>query len=184
MNFAPRVVATHWLRPPEAIIDRVKLTPYELKMCTALGQERWQWARDHKCDPGLGTTRYSTDASNDIRGCKCEYAASIMVNRSWRPRVGERGFIDVGDMYEARSGTEHWHRLIIKPKDIVDEGTGLKLPNRPFLLVITKDEPWFYCPGWFWSDDAPLFPLTTNFGDACYFIPQDRLHGLDTLPGA
>lgn len=143
----------------------VTLTPAELRLCTWAGEQRFAHARRVGRDPGQGPTRSAGDAANDIRGCKAEYAASLMLNLSWRPEIGVIKARDVGGLVDVRSTDRPEGRLIVKPAD------GDEVP---FVLVFVN-EPQFLFLGWLMAREAKRRPLLRQFGDPAHFVDQRDL---------
>lgn len=154
--------------------DCVVLTPAELRICRWVGRQRRSSAQRHGRVPADGPTKYvaPADASLDIRGVECEFAASIVLNMSWRPTIGQIDQPDIGDGVDVRSTELANGRLIVKPKDA----------ERPFVLVVKMSADTFRVPGWLMASEAKArFPLLTGHGDAAHFVPQERLRPIDEL---
>lgn len=150
----------------------ITLTDAEQRICGWVGRMRFQHARQHNRDPGAGPTATAVDARNDIRGAKCEFAASVLLNLYWRPTIGEIDKPDVGGVVEIRSTDRPNGRLIVKPKDS-DEA--------PFALMIQIDEASFRFGGWMYGSRAKTYPLLTKHGDPAHFVPQFDLWKIDLL---
>lgn len=147
------------------------LTAEESRICAWVGRMRFADARRLARNPGLGPP-HTTDAY-DIRGAHCEFAASLILNVSWRPTIGKIGTPDVGDFIEVRSTDLETGRLIVKPEDDDDA---------PFVLIVAKMESLrFRAAGWLYAGEAKEFPLLTEFGDPAHFVPQSALSSVATL---
>jgi len=150
--------------------DTVVLTVHEKKMLEWVGKQRYESAIKEKRDPGLGPSRY-VDAVNHIRGAECEFACSLIVNRSWRPTIGDICSPDVGKVLEVRSTILATGRLIIKPND-----------DGPFALIYKKDEVTFKFMGWHYAYLVKQsYPLVTKYGDPAHFVPSSDLKSLDDV---
>lgn len=147
------------------MIDRVTLETAETRICVWVGEQRFAHARRESRDPGAGPTSTAKTAVNDIRGAKCEFSGSIMLNVYWRPSIGSIRDYDVGGLVQVRSGTKSHHRLIVKPAD---------KDHDPFALILAIDDT-FYFGGWLFASAAKLFPLESGFGDPAHFVPQSAL---------
>jgi hypothetical protein len=147
------------------IDDIIVLTDAESRMCTWVGKQRFANARRLNRDPGEGPPH--TSPVNDIRGTHCEFAASVLLDKSWRPRIGEICHPDVGGVVEVRSTVRETGRLIIKPCDRDDA---------PFALIMADMEALrFRFAGWMFARDAKAWPLLTDFGDPAHFVEQSAL---------
>jgi hypothetical protein len=145
--------------------DVALLTSWESRMCTWAGKQRFADAQRLTRDPGRGPPH--VDADMDIRGAHCEYAASLILNRYWRPSVGEINNPDVGGIVEVRSTIRETGRLIVKPDDEDDA---------PFVLIVANMERLrFRFAGWMFGRDAKAWPLLTEFGDPAHFVEQSAL---------
>ena len=144
--------------------DVVLLTPYESRMCAWVGKQRFANAERLNRDPGLGPPHVC--AEMHIRGAHCEYAASLLLNRSWRPSIGKIDNLDVGGLVEIRSTVLETGRLIVKPAD----------NDAPFVLIVADMERLrFRFAGWMFARDAKAWPLLTEFGDPAHFVEQSAL---------
>jgi len=155
------------------LIDWIELTEFEIKWLTWIGQARHTNAIKNARDPGLGPTALGADASlrNHVRGVKCEFACSIILNQYWRPTVGEIHQRDVGGQIDVRSTDLIDGRLIVKPSD----------PGHvPFVLMLETGNV-YRALGWLFAHEAKTFPLLTSFGDPAHFVPQASLHPIDSL---
>ena len=143
----------------------VTLSAEERRICAWVGRERFANANRLARDPGRGPV-HNTDQF-DIRGAHCEYAASLILNLSWRPSIGRIRDRDVGGLVEVRSTVLAHGRLIVKPADHDDVPYALILavPSRPYALA-----------GWLFGRQAKQFPLYTEHGDPAHFVPQDELN--------
>lgn len=151
--------------------DEVILTPEESRICTWVGRKRFENARRLDRNPGLGPPH--TTADHDIRGAHCEFAASLILNVSCRPTIGEISAPDVGGFIEVRSTDIETGRLIVKPGD--DD-------LAPFVLIVANMEQLhFRAAGWLYGNEAKGFPLLTDFGDPAHFVPQGALSSVATL---
>ena len=141
------------------------LTPWESRVCAWVGKQRFANARRLDRDPGEGPPH--TDDERDIRGAHCEFAASILINRYWRPSIGEIDKPDVGGLVEVRSTILETGRLIVKPNDEDDA---------PFALVVADMERLrFRFAGWMFARDAKAWPLVIKHGDPGHYVDQSAL---------
>lgn len=150
----------------------VALTDAEIRICEWVGKMRDQNARSRHRNPGAGPSATTMDASNHIRGAKCEFAASVLLNLYWRPAVGEIDQPDVGGFVEVRSTELPNGRLIVKPDDN---------DSSPFVLMIQVSPTTFKFGGWTHAWAAKKHPLLTQHGDPAHFVPQGSLLHIDTL---
>jgi hypothetical protein len=146
----------------------IVLTPYELQMTAAVGLDRYKSAIERGRDPGLGPSRNRIpSAPNDVRGARCEFAASVGLNLFWRPYVDEIRERDVGGIVEVRSTDLATGRLIVKPTDE---------DSAPFLLVHELPRPGHYdLVGWIMAMTAKALPLVRGFGDPAHFVGRSML---------
>jgi hypothetical protein len=151
--------------------DAVQLTAAALHMLEWVGKQRHAYAIPHECDPGLWPSRDGASPANHIRGAKCEFAASIILNVYWRPHIGEIGQHDIGGLVEVRSTVLGQGWLIIKSTD---------KDHKPFVLVIIRDDI-FQLAGWLFAREANRFPLITAHGDPAHFVDQEFLGTIDNL---
>jgi hypothetical protein len=151
--------------------DMVILTEAEIRLCAWVGRQRFLNARKLNRDPGLGPP-HTTD-ENDIRGACSEFAASVLLNKCWRPRIGEICHPDVGGVVEVRSTVRENGRLIVKPSDKDDA---------PFVLIVANMEARrFRFGGWAFGRAAKNWPILSEFGDPAHFVPQSALSSRATL---
>lgn len=154
----------------------IALTDYEMKMCADVGEARYSHALTARRNPGLGPSANRIGARNDIRGARCEYAVSIILNLSWRPTIGQIKSRDVGDCVDVRSTELPRGRLIIKPAD--PDGV-------PFVLAIApgpdREGSTFMVPGWVFAGAAKVYPLLTGHGDPAHFVDQANLSSIAAL---
>lgn len=149
----------------------VRLTEAERRICVWVGEQRYRHASGNARDPGAGPSRERRGPHFDVRGACCEYAASLMLNLSWRPTVGQIDQRDVGGIVDVRSTDLANGRLIIKP-----DGTG------PYMLVVQVDDYEYWSPGWIDAGEAKTrYPLLTSHGDPAHFVPQNDLRSIDEL---
>ncbi len=150
----------------------VILTEYEEKICEWVGRHRFRYACQTKRDAGEGPSRGNQNADNHIRGAKCEYAASILLNVMWRPNIGVIDQPDIGLNIEVRSTDRPNGRLIVKPA--ADD-------KSPYVLIIFDDDK-YRCVGWFLARDAKKYPLR-NYpnADPAFYIDQCDLLPLSEL---
>lgn len=147
----------------------LSLTDDEMAMAGWVGEERYRYARQTGRNPGLGPSSVTHNPELHIRGAECEYAASLMLNLSWRPTVGQLDALDVGGICNVRSAIVPDHRLIVKPTD----------PDWvPFVLVIKQDRH-FRLAGWIYAIDAKKFPLLSGYGDPAHFVSQKDLRAIE-----
>ena len=145
--------------------DVALLTSCESKVCTWVGKQRFANARRLDRDPGEGPP-HTTD-ERDITGAHSEFATSILVNRYWRPSIGEIDKPDVGGLVEVRSTILETGRLIVKPRD--DD-------NAPFILIVADmDRLRFRFAGWMFAREAKAWPLITKHGDPGHYVEQSAL---------
>ena len=145
--------------------DVAVLTPSESRICAWVGSQRFANARRWNRNPGLGPPH--TDDERDIRGAHCEFAASILLNRYWRPSIGEIHHPDVGGVVEVRSTRNETGELIVKPSDDDDA---------PFVLIVADmDRLRFRFAGWEFARYAKKQPLVTGRGDPAHFVDQSAL---------
>jgi hypothetical protein len=145
--------------------DVALLTSWESRVCSWVGRQRFANARRLDRDPGEGPP-HTTD-EHDIRGAHCEFATSILVNRYWRPSIGEIDKPDVGGLVEVRSTTLEMGRLIVKPDD--DD-------HSPFVLIVADMERLrFRFAGWEFGRVAKEWPLVTKHGDPGHYVDQSAL---------
>ena len=151
--------------------DVTLLTPWESRVCAWVGKQRFANARQLDRDPGEGPPH--TDAERDIRGTHCEFATSILVNRYWRPSIGEIDKPDVGGLVEVRSTILETGRLIVKPNDNDDA---------PFVLIVADmDRLRFRFAGWMLARMAKGWPLVTTHGDPGHYVDQSALSSRSEL---
>jgi hypothetical protein len=146
------------------------LTKWESRICTRVGQERFAFATRMRCDPGLGPS--PTSDKFHIRGAHCEYAASLILNLSWRPAIGELNNCDVGGVVEVRSTDIPHGRLIVKPAD--QDGA-------PYVLIVCLPGQPYLLAGWTFGREAKTFQLNTAHGDPAHFVPQGALRDNNEL---
>src|SRR5262249_8964934 len=140
---------------------------------TWIGRRRYENAINNNRDAGAGPSRDDHSPANHIRGIKCEFAASVILNLSWRPHVGDIKQRDVGGLIEARSTVLPNGRLIVKPNESDDA---------PFVLVRQhEDDERYRLLGWVFGWEAKLYELLTCFGDPAHFVPQRDLRFVDEL---
>ena len=151
--------------------DVALLTPWESRVCAWVGKQRFADARRLDRDPGLGPSPFSDE--RHIRGAHCEFAASILLNRYWRPSIGEIDQPDVGGLVEVRSTILETGRLIVKPGE--DD-------NAPFVLIVADmDRLRFRFAGWMFARDAKAWPLITKHGDPGHYVEQSALYSCSEL---
>ena len=153
--------------------DRVILTEEEGRICTWVGRQRYANAIRFGRDAGKGPSADGGDQFH-IRGAHCEFAASLMLNLSWRPHIGETRMRDVGGLVEIRSTEDDANgHLIVKPSDS---------DYAPFALVICyMSERRFRLAGWLFGGEAKKYRILDKFGDPAHFVPQDALRAANTL---
>jgi hypothetical protein len=145
----------------------ITLTPYEMQMCQTVG--RWRFENAEGRNHGLGPSATDRTPGRDMRAAACEYAASILVNRYWRPQIGESK-PDVGGVLEVRS-TDLWHgRLPVKPGD----------PQGPYALIF-YDGAYHKFLGWQFASIVQQEPLLTGHGDPLHFMAQSKLMSIEGL---
>lgn len=151
----------------------IVLTPAELRMTEWVGRQRHAHAIRCARDPGQGPSAVDPTPANHIRGARCEYAGSLILNLYWRPTIGEISRRDIGGLIDARSTVLPHGRLIIKPGDA----------DVPFILIATAlDKNQYDSPGWITAGEAKRrFPLLTQFGDPGHFVDQEVLWPLSEL---
>jgi len=140
-----------------------------MQMLEDAGKARVADARARGRAAGLGRIAGTADATRDIRGCRTEFAAALVHNPSWRPRIGDIHALDIGDCINVRSTILVDGRLIIKPND----------KDVPTLLVMEYPAggPDYLICGWFWPQHAKIkFRLETQWGDPAHFVPQNALN--------
>lgn len=144
------------------------LTAEEERICTWVGRMRFRAARKANRNPGRGPSPEGDH--HNIRGAKCEYALSLIVNLYWRPNIGNIHGRDVGGLLETRTADLRRGRLIIKPRDI-EKGAAVPycliscLPGEPYRLL-----------GWRLANEAKdLGQWLTEFGDPAFYIAQSDL---------
>ena len=151
--------------------DAVTLTPWESRICTWTGKQRFLNAQELNRDPGEGPPHINPE--NDVRGAHCEFAASLMLNLYWRPNIGELKNRDVGGLVEVRSTVLETGRLIVKPKD--DDAA-------PCVLILADMERLhFRFGGWMLASDAKRAPLNSEHGDPAHYVAQTLLSSRATL---
>ena len=148
---------------------RITLTPFELELTQRVGEARYEHATQSKRDPGLGPSKDRNGPEKDIRGARCEFAASVYLNLYWRPTIGNIGSKDVGGIVEVRSTVLVDGRLIIKPKDCETDV--------PFLLVYESAVGSYWMCGWAMSQAARHTPLRYH-GDPAHYLDQDTLRSV------
>lgn len=149
----------------------VTLTEAEARICEWVGKQRQANALRLNRDPGRGPSQVTRSAINHIRGAECEFAASVILNLSWRPTIGRIDQPDIGGLIEVRSTELPFGRLIIKPAD----------EDRPFTLIVKSDHD-FRMAGWMNSSEAKRsFPLLTVHGDPAHFVRQSDLRPVEEL---
>lgn len=153
--------------------EEVTLTTWESRICTWTGKQRFLNAQELDRDPGQGPSQTCEDAEFHIRGAHCEFAASLMLDLSWRPNVGEIKKRDVGGLVEVRSTVLKSGRLIVKPKDDDDA---------PFVLIVANTASLkFRFGGWMFARDAKAWPLNGEHGDPAHYVEQKFLSNYDSL---
>lgn len=151
--------------------DTVTLDDFEMRMCGYVGKARFQNAEQHHRNHGLGPSCTVRTPERDIIGAQCEFAASLLVNRFWRPHVGVIDQPDVGGCVEVRSTTLPHGRLIVKPGD----------GDYPFVLIERQNNRFRFL-GWMPSREAKdHYPLISCHGDPAHFVDQDGLGDLASL---
>jgi hypothetical protein len=147
--------------------DVVILTGAESRICRWVGRQRFEDAVSKGRKPGAGPSMDAGSAWH-IRGAHCEYAASLVLNLFWRPKIGEVDGRDVGGLVEVRSGVSDRDRLIVKPKDD---------PEAPFVLVIAEMEFLeFAVVGWMFGANAKSYQKIAYEGcDPAHYVPQGDL---------
>jgi hypothetical protein len=154
----------------------VAVTPWESRICTWTGKQRFLNAQELDRDPGEGPSASCGDAQFHIRGAHCEFAASLMLNLYWRPNVGEIKKPDVGGLVEVRSTVLEAGRLIVKAKDV------LKSADTPFVLIVADmDALKFRFGGWIFARDATAWPPNGKHGDPAHYVEQKFLLSYDSL---
>lgn len=152
--------------------NQVTLTESEMKFLSWVGQRRYENAMLHNRHPGEASHKLKAGAGFHILGAMGEFAASVIVNRSWRLTIGEIDQPDVGGFIEVRTVDNPNYTLLIKPKD----------HDRPFMLMQFMGMTTFRCPGWYHARDAKdEFALTTQTRDATHKVPRIRLRPVDEL---
>lgn len=161
------------LRPKfNGVLHQVVLTKAEVRMLEWVGKQRYASAVSRDRDPGDGPSRDDHSATNHIRGAKCEFAGSLILNLSWRPTIGEVRERDIGGLVDTRSTDLADGRLIIKPKD---------KDFVPFMLMLIEGDE-FVALGWMFAGEAKQrFPLLTKFGDPAHFADQSALLPIEML---
>lgn len=151
--------------------DEVVLTNEESRICTWVGRKRNADAELYARNPGLGPLPC---VPRHILGAHGEFAASLILNCSWRPRIGEINAPDIGDWIEVRTTDLPHGSLIVKPKDKDD---------RPYVLCIADmDRLRFHAVGWLYGYEAKRFPLEQRSGgDPARYVKQGPLSPLATL---
>jgi hypothetical protein len=152
----------------------IYLTEFELRIADEVGAARYENACRLRRDAGRGPSANWNGPDNHLRGARCEYACSLVLNLSWRPHIGKvsKDIRDVGGLLDTRSTVRRHGRLIIKPAD---------LDHVPFVLVIAE-VPRFTLAGWtFAGEGKALRPLSTGYGDPAHFIDQELLHPMPWL---
>lgn len=150
--------------------DDVFLTPHESQIQTWVGRQRNANALRNARNPGLGP---APREQRDILGAHGEFAASLILSVSWRPRIGEIDKADIGDWIEVRTTDIERGCLVIKPDDE---------NQAPFVLVIAAMATLrFRAVGWLYGFEAKRYPITTEFGDPAHYVPQRGLSRLATL---
>lgn len=149
----------------------VTLTEFEMRMLGFVGRVRYANVVEHN-RVGRGPSARDPTPDYHIRGARCEFAASLMLNRYWRPHVGELHKPDVGGCVEVRSTVlkAPKGRLIVRP----DAG------EYPFMLIEPQGER-FTFRGWMMASDAKLWKLETHHNDTVHYVDADALHGLRLL---
>jgi hypothetical protein len=149
----------------------VTLTEAESRVCTWVGAQRHAAAVRERRDPGQGPSKSDLTPANHIRGAASEYAASIILNLSWRLNIGRIREVDVGGLVEVRSTDLERGCLIVKPQD----------KDYPFVLMIQNARRRFRFGGWMLAAEAKGWPLVTGRGDPAHFVPQQALGTVETL---
>lgn len=149
----------------------VKLTLPEKHMCKWCGRERWRYACARNLDAGDGPSQGNGSPDNHMRGCLCEYAASIALNLFWRPHIGETKAIDIGDIIEVRSTRKPEGALTIKPADA----------DRPHVLVYPQTDLIYAVVGWIWPSEVADLDIIEGRFDPARYVPQSRLRSIASL---
>lgn len=151
--------------------DEVDLRSDEVAMLQAIGEARYEYARQHGMNAGKGPSRGNASGpANHVKGALTEFACSLILNLSWRPCVGRRGEPDVGGFIEVRSTAR---KLFIKPPDA-----------GPFVLMAQLTLHRYRACGWFEAEHAQLiYPLdpATDDCDAGHRVPEGELRPIAEL---
>jgi hypothetical protein len=152
----------------------LKLNDGEIGMCKWVGEARFEYAVAHGLNPGLGTSKDVEEAkANSIRGVECEFAASVLLNVSWRPNIGILGQPDIGEIIEVRSIDRPDRRLIVKPD---------AKPNAPYVLILIENDVHHFA-GWEFAKLAKKWPLEDYGRDRAHYVDRNRLRSMPELFG-
>ena len=76
-------------------IDCVQLTEFERRWLGWIGRRRWENAIDYYRDPGAPGKSNAHGPQRHMRGVRCEFAASLILNLYWRPTIGQLNERDI-----------------------------------------------------------------------------------------
>lgn len=150
--------------------DCIQLTEAEERICAWVGQQRYAHALATRRAAGLGPSAAWDGPALHIRGAKTEFAASVILNLSWRPTIGSIRDRDIGGLIEVRSTDLPHGRLIVKPQKPDDDDGAV-----PYVLTLISGNVFRLC-GWMFAGVARRWPLLTGFGDPAHFVPQGALY--------
>ncbi len=162
--------------------DTIYLRSDEIRICKWVGKQRFAYACRKNLDAGEGNSKGNKDALNHIRGAKCELAASILLNVSWRANIGETKEPDIGRNIEVKSTDRDDGRLIVKPDEHASDDAPYVLVYFNKVKIDGEDRIFYSLVGWMLAGDARKFPIQSYGKDPCHYVDRKCLHGILTLP--
>lgn len=162
--------------------ETIQLLPHEIFDAAQVGIRR-RVASRKEGRPDTNRLRSSSEREYqqwgiDVEGACAERAAAKMLGRYWEGGIGSRhSNPDDGDVGRLQVRTTCYAngKLIIRPDD--DD-------NAVFLLMVGTARNGFRPAGWLQGKDAKHdeFIQNPNGAGKAWFVPQDKLHPVATLP--
>ena len=150
-----------------------ELTELEYKYAELIGTARNSEAEKSNREPDW---KDGTELKNHIDGACAEILCAKILNVYYTPRINTFKRADIGKRIEVRSTKSDWYGVKVKESDDDD---------RVVIGFRKVDATHFDVLGWIYAKDAKRKKWRRDPGKRnrfAYFVPQDRLQSMETLP--
>ena len=150
----------------------VKLTAHNMFMAGMVGVSRHVKGMNKQGQYGANNNKNGWQYNCD--GACGEMCVAKYLNKYWDGALGNFRAQDVGH-YQVRTTPNDWGHLLLHPKDEDAE---------VFILILSHGSPEFILKGWLLGKEGKVdeFWRDGTKGRPAFFVPQEALHSMDTLP--